>query len=209
MGLLNEAIAYACAAHGDTRRKGDGAPAVLHALEAATVAAGLTDDEEVLAAAVLHDTVEDTGARLEDIEARFGPRVAALVEAESEDKMRHLPPEQSWLARKEAAVAKLRAAADPGVAVVALGDKLSNLRSLYRGWQERGEALWLAFNEKDPARHHWYYRAVADALAPLSDTAAWREYDWLIGRVFGESETDNTAAAPRKAQKAASEEEPE
>ena len=101
--------AYACAAHGDTRRKGDGAPAVLHALEAAAVAAGLTDDEEVLAAAVLHDTVEDTGARLEDIEARFGPRVAALVEAESEDKMRHLPPEQSWLARKEAAVAQLRA----------------------------------------------------------------------------------------------------
>lgn len=186
MGLLNEAIAYACAAHGDTRRKGDGAPAVLHALEAAAVAAGLTDDEEVLAAAVLHDTVEDTGARLEDIEARFGPRVAALVEAESEDKMRHLPPERSWLARKEAAVAKLRAAADPGVAVVALGDKLSNLRSLYRCKEEKGAAMWDAFHQKDPAQHHWYYRTIAGALSPLARTAAWREYDWLIRQVFEE-----------------------
>ena len=46
----------------------------------------MTDDEEVLAAAVLHDTVEDTGATLEQLAEQFGKRVAALVASETEDK---------------------------------------------------------------------------------------------------------------------------
>ena len=70
MGLLAEAMTFAIAAHGETRRKGDGSPAILHAMEAAAVAATLTADQEVLAAAVLHDTVEDAGADLEEIRAR-------------------------------------------------------------------------------------------------------------------------------------------
>ena len=167
MGRLTDAMNFAIAAHGEVRRKGDGLPAVLHAMEAAAVAASLTSDEEVLAAAVLHDTVEDAGVDLEDIRARFGERVAGLVWAESEDKMRGLPPEESWRARKEAAIARLRDARDPGVAMVALGDKLSNLRSFYRA-------------------NHWYYRTIAGILSPLAATAAWREYDWLIRQVFEE-----------------------
>lgn len=186
MELLAEAMAFAIDAHGGTKRKGDGSPAILHAMEAAAVAATLTDDSEVLAAAVLHDTVEDTGASLEEIRSRFGDRVAGLVGAESEDKMSHLPPGRSWRARKEAAIAGLLAAEDPGVAVVTLGDKLSNLRSLYRCKEEKGAAMWDAFHQKDPAQHHWYYRTIAGALSPLARTAAWREYDWLIRQVFEE-----------------------
>ena len=186
MGRLTDAMNFAIAAHGEVRRKGDSLPAVLHAMEAAAVAASLTSDEEVLAAAVLHDTVEDAGVDLEDIRARFGERVAGLVWAESEDKMRGLPPEESWRARKEAAIARLRDARDPGVAMVALGDKLSNLRSFYRAREEKGEAMWQAFHQKDPRQHHWYYRTIAGILSPLAATAAWREYDWLIRQVFEE-----------------------
>lgn len=141
MELLNDAMIFAIAAHGDALRKGDGSPAILHAMEAAAVAATLTGDAEVLAAAVLHDTVEDAGADLEELRAQFGPRVAALVGAETEDKMRHLPPAASWRARKEAAIQRLRRAEDPGVAVVTLGDKLSNLRSFYRNKERQGSAI--------------------------------------------------------------------
>ena len=186
MGLLAEAMNFAIAAHGETRRKGDGLPAILHAMEAAAVAATLTADQEVLAAAVLHDTVEDAGADLEEIRARFGDRVAALVGAETEDKMRSVPPGQSWKARKEAAIAGLRGAKDPGVAIIALGDKLSNMRALYRSRGQKGEAMWEAFHQRDPEQHHWYYRTIAGVLAPLADTAAWQEFDWLIGQVFEE-----------------------
>ena len=184
MELLSEAMTFAIAAHGETLRKGDGTPAILHAMEAAAIAATLTGDKEVLAAAVLHDTVEDAGADLEDIRARFGNRVAALVGAETEDKMRHLPAAQSWRGRKEAAVARLKAAEDPGVAMVTLGDKLSNMRSLLRSKEEKGAAMWDAFHQKDPQQHHWYYREIAGALSALAHTAAWREYDWLIRKVF-------------------------
>ena len=187
MQLLTEAMAFAMAAHGESRRKGDGAPAILHAMEAAAIAATLTDDSQILAAAVLHDTVEDAGASVEEIRARFGDRVAKLVGAETEDKMRHLPPEQSWRARKEAAIEQLRAAQDPGIAIVTLGDKLSNMRSLYREKERKGAAVWLGFHQTDPEAHHWYYRTIAGILSPLSSSAAWREYDWLIRQVFEET----------------------
>lgn len=187
MELLTDAMTFAIAAHGGALRKGDGAPAILHAMEAAAVAATLTADQEVLAAAVLHDTVEDAGADPAEIEARFGPRVAALVAAETEDKMRALSPEVSWRRRKEAAIAHIREAEDPGVAIVALGDKLSNMRSFYRGKERRGAGLWESFHQKDPEEHHWYYRTIAGVLSPLAETAAWREYDWLIRQVFEEA----------------------
>ena len=187
MGRLTDAMNFAIAAHGEVRRKGDGLPAVLHAMEAAAVAASLTSDEAVLAAAVLHDTVEDAGVDLEDIRARFGERVAGLVWAESEDKMTHLPPEESWRVRKEAAIEQLRAAQDPGVAVIALGDKLSNLRALYRSKERQGAAMWACFHQRDPEAHHWYYRTIAEVLSPLAASAAWREYDWLLRQVIDEA----------------------
>lgn len=200
MELLNDAMTFAIAAHGGALRKGDGSPAILHAMEAAAVAATLTDDAEVLAAAVLHDTVEDAGADLEELRARFGPRVAALVGAETEDKMRHLPPAASWRARKEAAIQRLRRAEDPGVAVVTLGDKLSNLRSFYRNKERQGSAMWAHFHQTDPEEHHWYYRTIADVLSPLAASAAWREYDWLIRKVFEENEDESASSASAAAE---------
>ena len=51
-----------------------------------------------------------------------------------------------------------------------------------------GAAMWDCFHQRDPEAHHWYYRTIADVLAPLSASAAWREYDWLIRQVFDEGE---------------------
>lgn len=186
MELLTDAMTFAIAAHGDARRKGDGSPAILHAMEAAAIAASMTDDPELLAAAVLHDTVEDAGVDLAHIRERFGLRVAELVGAETEDKMPQLAPSESWRRRKEAAIARLEGAEDSGVAIVTLGDKLSNMRAFYRNKRRLGAALWLSFHQTDPAEHHWYYRTIAQILSPLADTPAWQEYDWLIRQVFEE-----------------------
>ena len=93
MTKLRKAIEFAMDAHADATRKGKSRPYILHPLEAMNIAASLTEDEEVLAAAVLHDVVEDTDVKEAEIREAFGDRVADLVMAESEDKMRHLPPE--------------------------------------------------------------------------------------------------------------------
>ena len=64
------------------------------------------------------------------------------------------------------------------------GDKLSNLRSISRGLQDRGEAYWQQFNRTDPKKHHRYYRAIVEATQELSCYGAWQEFDRLIHEIF-------------------------
>ncbi len=186
MESVSEAIAFAVSAHDGMRRKGSNLPYILHPMEAAAIVGGLTDKWEVIAAAVLHDVVEDTPISLEQIRERFGERVAQLVAAETENKRENLPPEQTWSIRKEETVAFLRQTKDIEAKMVCLGDKLSNMRAVYRQWLKHGDAFWreCGFHQTDPKQHGRYYRAVADALTELADTPEWKEYDRLIRIVF-------------------------
>ena len=93
---LEDAIKFAADAHAGVKRKGKNRAYILHPLEAMIIAASLTEDEEVLAAAVLHDTVEDTAVTKEQLEQTFGSRVANLVAAESENKREDTPAEETW-----------------------------------------------------------------------------------------------------------------
>lgn len=187
MDLISKAMHFAIDAHKGERRKGEGEPMVLHAMETAAIVSSMTRDEEVIAAAVLHDTVEDSGILLSEIEVAFGVRVATLVAAETENKRRDFPPEESWKLRKEEAIAVVQNTEDMAVKMIFLGDKLSNMRSFYNLKQRLGNAMWERFHQKDPEAHHWYYRSIANALAELNDTLAWKEYDQLVAAVFGES----------------------
>lgn len=184
--LLDKAICFAARAHAGQVRKGTTTPYIFHPLEAATICATITDDEEVLAAAVLHDVVEDTDTTIGQVEAEFGPRVAALVAGESEDKREGLAPSETWRIRKEEAIGHIVAASDPAVRLVCLGDKLSSMRAIHRDFDELGDSLWERFNQKDPAQQAWYYRLLAKTLKPdLGDTAAWQELLAHIEAVFG------------------------
>ncbi len=186
MSLFDDAARFAVDAHAGMMRKGDAMPYVLHPFEVASIAATITKDEEVLAAALLHDTVEDAGAMLEEIRERFGDRVAALVDSETEDKHPELPKSESWRLRKEESLEELAAATDDGVLVLWLADKLSNMRSFARMYRHEGDKVWSHFNQSDPEAHHWYYRSVADMTRQLSASDAWGEYDALVKSVFNE-----------------------
>ena len=72
MRLIEEAVLFATIAHAGTNRKGKDRPYLLQPLEVMTIVAGQTDDEDVIAAAVLHDVVEDTGIGSNVIEQKFG-----------------------------------------------------------------------------------------------------------------------------------------
>ena len=184
--LFTRAIAFAAVAHEGQVRKGSDTPYIVHPLEAAAVCATLSSDPEVLSAAVLHDVVEDTPATIDDIRREFGERVANLVAGESEDKREHMPAEQSWQLRKEETIAHVASATDPAVRIVCMGDKLSNIRSMQRDFAEQGSALWDRFNQKDPAKHAWYYARIGQVLQPeLGHSLAWQEYDRIMREVFG------------------------
>ena len=83
--LLDRAIIFAVRAHAGTERRGKGFPYIVHPMEAVEIVATMTPDQELLAAAALHDTVEDTDVTVEQLRAEFGERVAALVADESDE----------------------------------------------------------------------------------------------------------------------------
>ena len=188
MSKLDEALRFAISAHEGMRRKVDGSPYVLHPLEAAIIAATMTSDEDVICAAALHDVVEDTPYSPETIGEMFGEHVEMLVVSESENKRRDLPSSQTWLIRKQESLEELAQSQDEGIAIIWLSDKLSNMRSLSRTFDSEGDAMWNHFNQKDPAMHEWYYRQIAELTKNLEHHTAWKEYVWLVNRVFGGEE---------------------
>ncbi len=89
--LVDRAILFAVKAHSGTERRGKGFPYVIHPMEAMAIVATITPDPELLAAAALHDTVEDTDITLDVLRAEFGERVAKLVADESDVLGSHRP----------------------------------------------------------------------------------------------------------------------
>ena len=165
-------------------KKNAGIPYLLHPMEAAVIVGTMTNDQEILAAALLHDVVEDTNTTIEEVRERFGDRVARLVASETENKREELPPGETWRIRKEESLEELRNSSKD-VKMLWLGDKLSNMRSFYRSWDLEGANLWQAFNMKDSSLQYWYYSTIAELLRPeLSDYPAWKEYYELVKRVF-------------------------
>ena len=185
MELVSEAIMFAVAAHDGMRRKKSETPYILHPMEAAVIVSTMTDDQNLIAAAALHDVVEDAGITIEEVEAKFGKRVRELVASETEDKRADLPPASTWRIRKEESLNVLKNTDDIDVFMVWIGDKLSNIRAIYRDFKVEGNAMWQRFNQNNVEEQAWYYRSIAKLTERLSDTSAWLEYKALTELVFG------------------------
>jgi len=78
--VIDRAIEFATLAHRGQVRRYTGEPYIVHPVEVMEIVSTVSDDSEVLAAALLHDTVEDTPISLQDIRYEFGDRVAGLVD---------------------------------------------------------------------------------------------------------------------------------
>jgi (p)ppGpp synthase/HD superfamily hydrolase len=118
------AVAYAQERHAGQRRKADGAPFIEHPLEVAWLLYREGAPDHVVAAGVLHDTIEKAGADIDELRARFGPGTAQLVLALSED------PAIRTYARRKAALRDQVAAAGPEALMVFAADKISKVREL-------------------------------------------------------------------------------
>lgn len=176
--MMDRAAKFAEQAHRGACRKGTSIPYIVHPLETALIASMLTEDEEVLEAALLHDTIEDTDVTYEELKQEFGARVADLVASESEDKSK------TWIERKSYTLERLKTAA-PEEKILTLADKLSNIRSMARDYLLVGEELWQRFNMKDREKQAWYYTSMIELLKEFKETPEYQEYVRLCGRVFG------------------------
>lgn len=184
MDVFDEAVCFAVRKHSGQVRKLSTVPYIVHPLEVAAIVGTMTDDKEILAAAVLHDTVEDTDTTPEEILEHFGKRVYLLVSTETEDKREDRPPAETWELRKEETLLILENTKDIGVKMMWLGDKLSNIRSFRRQYDKIGHKVWQSLNQKDPAKQGWYYSMVAKYLSDLKDFDAYREYVSHVNHIF-------------------------
>lgn len=169
---------FATRAHEGTLRKGSGIPYIYHPMEVALIVAQMTTDEDVIAAAYLHDVLEDTDVTAEALELTFGSRILELVLAETEDKS------LTWQERKDSTVEHLKYASRE-VKLLTLADKLSNLRSTARDYMVIGDEVWNRFNEKRKECHRRYVRGILDNLSDLEDYPAYRELLGLYKFVYG------------------------
>ena len=123
----------AVAAHEGQHRK-DGAPYLAHPLAVCDLLAAHGESERVLVAALLHDAVEDSDLRVADVAERFGPVVAELVEAVTEDEAI-----EDWVPRKDELRDQVAAAGGSAVLIYA-ADKLTNLQEMRTIYAALGES---------------------------------------------------------------------
>lgn len=183
MTILDKAIIYATEVHSGVFRKGGKTPYIVHPMEVAAIAARMTDDIEVMTAAVLHDVIEDTPTTAAQLEEKFGKRVVELVLADSDDKQ-YGQSAESWETRKTKTLERIPKLSKDEQIVV-LSDKLSNLRSIYQDYIEIGDKLWERFHVKDKTKQAWYYCGIAQRLDKVQDMNAFKEYNELLFEVFG------------------------
>lgn len=176
--MISKAAAFAEKAHRGSVRKGTCIPYITHPLETAVIASLLTNDAEVITAALLHDTIEDAGVSYRELETEFGSRVADLVAEESEDKSK------TWLERKTMTLEHLKEASYE-IKLLTLADKLSNIRSTARDYLLVGEEIWQRFNVKEKKLHAWYYTSMVELLKDFEGTPEYGEYVSLCRKVFG------------------------
>jgi (p)ppGpp synthase/HD superfamily hydrolase len=144
--------------------------------------------EEVIVAGILHDTVEDTDATLDEIEHNFGSRVRDLVFQESElEELKNDPDKKkTWRPRKEHTIDHLKVA-DKGAKLATCADKLDNLRCMVEDYMFIGEDLWKKFNAPK-LDIEWYYRSVLKSLSEgesIEDSKLYRLFEKEVKEFFG------------------------
>ncbi len=180
--MYQEAVEFATKAHEGQVRKGTKKPYIVHPLEVAEIVGTMTSDEEMLSAAVLHDTIEDcAGVTEEALRSHFGERVASLVAGESEDKTK------TWEERKGTTIRRLKAESRD-LQIIALADKLSNMRDIDRDYPVMGENLWMQFRMHSKHAIGWYYKGIMESLwDQFQGVPAFEEYCTLVRKHFGDA----------------------
>ena len=198
--MLERAIAFAAEAHQGQMRKGTDIPYLIHLIRTWDYVRRMTEDEEELVAALLHDVLEDTPVTASELKSAFGSRVAKLVAGESEYKREGYPAGMTWKIRKEETVERLRSSLgreeQRSAMHIALGDKLANLYSMVYEYRQRGEQLWKKFNQKEKSMHAWYYGEMGIIFATYflhqQEYQLVEEYQMYYKEVFGEYEVSGS-----------------
>lgn len=177
MQVIEAALRTASKAHEGQYRKNTNIPYITHPVAVGIILMKEGYDDQVVAAGILHDTVEDTDLDLQDIEAEFGPRIAEIVKGCSEPD-KSLP----WEVRKKYTIQFLKTAS-MDIRAVACADKLHNVRTMINDFQQMGDKVWDKF-KRGRKQQEWYYTNVVASLGAQSDFPMLKELEREVTRLF-------------------------
>ncbi len=177
---FEEALVFATRLHAAQTRKGSGIPYSAHLLAVTALVLEYGGDEDTAIAALLHDAIEDQGGAVarEQIRARFGDQVTAIVDGCTDADTQPKPP---WQARKEAYLAHLPHASAQ-VRLVSAADKLHNARAILTDYRQVGDVVWTRFRG-GKAGTLWYYRALVTAYWQAGSTPLIEELDRAVSEL--------------------------
>jgi (p)ppGpp synthase/HD superfamily hydrolase len=180
---FSEALTFAERVHRTQTRKGNDIPYIAHLLAVSATVLEYGGDEDTAIAGLLHDAVEDQGGLevLHEIDMRFGPRVAGIVEACSDSTSPDPEAKEPWETRKRAHIAKL-ATVEVDVALVTAADKLHNLTAMIRDVHREGPGTLSRFSA-EAAQLLWYFSSVASAIERHRATAPVGEIEQGINQL--------------------------
>ncbi|MCX7621020.1 MAG: HD domain-containing protein [Acidimicrobiales bacterium] len=159
-----DAFALAAQLHAEQRKKSSGVPYIAHLLEVCAIVWTDGGDEDEAIAALLHDAIEDHGDKidLDELRARFGERVAMIVDVCTDTVGQAGTLKPPWLARKRAHLRHLEDAPVDALRVVA-ADKFANARAIVDDRRFGSPAVWARFNG-GALGTAWYYQQMAELL---------------------------------------------
>lgn len=159
MDVIQKAINFAAIAHRDQKRKATEIPYITHPFAVGMLLQKANCSVDVIAAGILHDTLEDTKTTFTELKEHFGRRIANLVRAASEPD-KSLP----WHERKQHTIDRLKAANLEEIQVIT-ADKLHNLQSIHDDLKLVGDQVWARFKQ-GKEQQHWYYASIVKELNP-------------------------------------------
>ncbi len=177
--LIKEALYFSGQSHDGQYRKGGHVPYLVHPVLVAALASEYTKDEEIIAAALLHDVMEDCSVKENTLKEKFGDGVAALVREVSyleEDKINN---EVSWRERKGSYLKKIETISEKALFIVA-ADKMTNMKAYFEALKVNPEKVNTLF-KASAEDYRWYYVEIEKLLNKrLGDCLIVKDYNLLI-----------------------------
>ncbi len=186
---VTEAFEYARGFHSEFR-KGTKIPYMAHlmgvaAMVMAEAGGKVPVTEEMVMAALLHDVVEDHGGRprLLEVEARFGKKVARMVEGLTDSFADAKAEKERWEDRKKRYLARFKT--EPlQVLLISLADKLYNAKSILMDYREHGDAIWKRFN-RGADKQLWYFKSLLRIFKARLDARMVSEFAAVVKELEG------------------------
>lgn len=173
--LIERAMALAVRAHEGQMRKEGPMPYIVHPVSVALILARYGFSDTVIAAALVHDVIEDTDVTNEELRRVLGDNVADLVAPVTHDDT--LP----WEEKKKAYIEKVRTASE-GAKAISLADKIANAESLIAAHEAQGAAVWKHFNA-GREKKLWFEHAMHDMFRESWKHPLVSEYAALVARM--------------------------